>query len=203
METLAFERVSKVFGLAASAVQWSVKRILTPSARHRAIWGMTCGASVTFKVEARRADKSFPMTSPELMRELGAYLLDTQLPAGGCAQPSVQGHRRMRDFGAYIHGPKVPRRGSCRYTRGRALNLLSGGIDSPVAAYRMAKRGLALDHIPTFPRRRTPLSVPPRGQRLWPSWSACTPAAPICLWCPTQSPRSISGTMLPDVYSAC
>ena len=54
----------------------------------------------------------------------------------------------IRDRGAYVHGPKVPGEGGLPVgTSGRALNMLSGGIDSPVAAYRMAKRGLALDHI--------------------------------------------------------
>ena len=54
----------------------------------------------------------------------------------------------IRDYGAYIHGPKIPGEGGLPVgTSGRALNMLSGGIDSPVAAYRMAKRGLALDHI--------------------------------------------------------
>ena len=70
----------------------------------------------------------------------------------------------IRDYGAYIHGPKVPGEGGLPVgTSGRALNMLSGGIDSPVAAYRMAKRGLALDHIhfasPPYTSERAKLKV--------------------------------------------
>ena len=119
----------------------------------------------TFKVEARRADKTYPMTSPELMRELGAYLL------GKHSYLKVDVHNpqfkvivEIRDYGAYIHGPKIPGEGGLPVgTSGRALNMLSGGIDSPVAAYRMAKRGLALDHIhfasPPYTSERAKLKV--------------------------------------------
>ena len=70
----------------------------------------------------------------------------------------------IRDYGAYIHGPKIPGEGGLPVgTSGRALNMLSGGIDSPVAAYRMAKRGLALEHIhfasPPYTSERAKLKV--------------------------------------------
>ena len=70
----------------------------------------------------------------------------------------------IRDYGAYIHGPKIQGEGGLPVgTSGRALNMLSGGIDSPVAAYRMAKRGLALDHIhfasPPYTSERAKLKV--------------------------------------------
>ena len=70
----------------------------------------------------------------------------------------------IRDFGAYIHGPKVPGPGGLPVgTSGRALNLLSGGIDSPVAAWYMARRGLALHHIhfasPPYTSLRAKLKV--------------------------------------------
>ena len=103
----------------------------------------------TFKVEARRADKTYPMTSPELMRELGAYLLGKHnYLKVDVHNPQFKVIVEIRDYGAYIHGPKIQGEGGLPVgTSGRALNMLSGGIDSPVAAYRMAKRGLALDHI--------------------------------------------------------
>ena len=70
----------------------------------------------------------------------------------------------VRDFAAYVHGDKVPGAGGLPVgTSGRALNMLSGGIDSPVAAWRMARRGLALHHIhfasPPYTSERAKLKV--------------------------------------------
>ena len=119
----------------------------------------------TFKVEARRADKTYPMTSPELMRELGAYLLGKHnYLKVDVHNPQFKVMVEIRDYGAYIHGPKIQGEGGLPVgTSGRALNMLSGGIDSPVAAYRMAKRGLALDHIhfasPPYTSERAKLKV--------------------------------------------
>ncbi len=156
---------------------------------------MTCGDIRTFKVEARRADKSFPMTSPELMRELGAYLLDKHnYLRVDVRNPQFKVIVEIRDFGAYIHG--VPGEGGLPVgTSGRALNLLSGGIDSPVAAYRMAKRGLALDHIhfasPPYTSERARLKVKALAQLV----SVYTGSTNLFV-VPYTKPRSISGTML-------
>lgn len=147
---LAFERVSKVFGLAAlSRAVVCAKDFDTICATAEAYLGESLRGVRTFKVEARRSDKSYPMKSPELMRELGAYLLGRHNHLKvDVHQPQFKVIVEIRDYGAYIHGPKVQGEGGLPVgTSGRALNLLSGGIDSPVAAYRMARRGLALDHI--------------------------------------------------------
>ena len=163
---LAFERVSKVFGLAA--VSRSVvceKDFDTICQTAEEYLGESLRGIRTFKVEARRADKTFPMTSPELMRELGAYLLGKHnYLRVDVRQPQFKVIVEIRDHGAYIHGPKVPGEGGLPVgTSGRALNMLSGGIDSPVAAYRMAKRGLGLDHIhfasPPYTSERAKLKV--------------------------------------------
>ena len=162
---LAFERVSKVFGLAAlSRAVVCEKDFDTICQTAEAYLGDDLRGIRTFKVEARRADKSFPMTSPELMRELGAYLLDKHnYLRVDVRNPQFKVIVEIRDFGAYIHGPKVPGEGGLPVgTSGRALNMLSGGIDSPVAAYRMAKRGLALDHI----HFASPPYTGPAGQRV-------------------------------------
>jgi len=124
--------------------------------------------------KARRADKSFPMTSPELMRELGAYLLGLHnYLRVDVKNPQFKVIVEIRDYGAYIHGPKIPGEGGLPVgTSGRALNMLSGGIDSPVAAYRMAKRGLALDHIhfasPPYTSERAKLKVKALAQKITP-----------------------------------
>ena len=100
-------------------------------------------------MEARRSDKTYPMTSPELMRELGAYLLGRHnYLRVDVKNPQFKVIVEIRDYGAYIHGPKIQGEGGLPVgTSGRALNMLSGGIDSPVAAWCMARRGLALHHI--------------------------------------------------------
>ena len=145
---LAFERVSKVFGLAAlSRAVVCEKDFDTICQTAEDYLGSALHGIRTFKVEARRADKTYPMTSPELMRELGAYLLGKHnYLKVDVHNPQFKVIVEIRDYGAYIHGPKIPGEGGLPVgTSGRALNMLSGGIDSPVAAYRMAKRGLALD----------------------------------------------------------
>ena len=147
---LAFERVSKVFGLAAVSRSAVCEKDFDAICRTaEAYLGETLRHVATFKVEARRSDKTFPMDSPALMRELGAYLLEhhPRLKVD-VHNPECKVIVEIRDKGAYVHGPKTSGEGGLPVgTSGRALNLLSGGIDSPVAAYRMAKRGLALDHI--------------------------------------------------------
>ena len=163
---LAFDRVSKVFGLASlSRAVVCDKDFDTICQTAEEYLGASLHGIRTFKVEARRSDKSYPMTSPELMRELGAYLLSKHnYLKVDVHNPQFKVIVEIRDYGAYIHGPKVPGEGGLPVgTSGRALNMLSGGIDSPVAAYRMAKRGLALDHIhfasPPYTSERAKLKV--------------------------------------------
>ena len=100
----------------------------------------------TFKVEAKRSDKSFPMQSPEISRELGGYLLSRfhHLKVK-VEQPEITITVEIREQGAYIHADQLPGAGGIPVgTGGRAMLLLSGGIDSPVAGYMMAKRGLEI-----------------------------------------------------------
>ena len=172
---LAFERVRTVFGLAAlSRAVVCEKDFDTICTTAEDYLGASLHGIKTFKVEARRADKSFPMTSPELMRELGAYLLGKHnYLRVDVHHPEFKVIVEVRDYGAYIHGPKVPGEGGLPVgTSGRALNMLSGGIDSPVAAYRMAKRGLGLDHIhfasPPYTSERAKLKVKALAQLITP-----------------------------------
>ena len=119
----------------------------------------------TFKVEAKRSDKRFPMKSPEISRELGGYLL-SRFPhlKVDVHNPDLTVMVEVRDFAAYVHGDKVPGAGGLPVgTSGRALNMLSAAFDSPVAAWRMARRGLALHHIhfasPPYTSERAKLKV--------------------------------------------
>lgn len=103
----------------------------------------------TFKVEAKRSDKSFPMTSPELSAELGGILLDAfpHLKVD-VNHPETVVRVEVRDFAAYLYVGKHEGAGGMPVgTSGKAALLISGGIDSPVAAYMMAKRGIALSAV--------------------------------------------------------
>ena len=98
----------------------------------------------TFKVDAKRSDKSFPLKSPEICRELGGYILE-HFPhlSVDVHNPDVNVVVEVRDNAAYVHGKQLPGAGGIPVgSGGRALLLLSGGIDSPVAGAMMAKRGL-------------------------------------------------------------
>ena len=113
-------------------------------------------------------------SSPEIAREVGGFLLSRfhNLKVD-VHNPQFKVIVEIRDYGAYIHGPKIPGEGGLPVgTSGRALNMLSGGIDSPVAAYRMAKRGLALDHIhfasPPYTSERAKLKVKALAQKITP-----------------------------------
>ena len=172
---LAFDRVRTVFGLAAlSRAVVCEKDFDTICQTAEDYLGDSLHGIKTFKVEARRSDKTYPMTSPELMRELGAYLLGKHnYLKVDVRNPQFKVIVEIRDYGAYIHGPKIPGEGGLPVgTSGRALNMLSGGIDSPVAAYRMAKRGLALDHIhfasPPYTSERAKLKVKALAQKITP-----------------------------------
>lgn len=103
----------------------------------------------TFKVEARRSDKRFPYKSPEICAELGGVILD-KFPhlSVDVHNPNLIVNVEVRDFGAYVHGAAHKGAGGIPVgTSGNAAILISGGIDSPVAAYMMAKRGLKLTAV--------------------------------------------------------
>lgn len=103
----------------------------------------------TFKVEAKRSDKSFPYKSPEISREVGAALLSAYPHLRvDVHNPQMTVIVEIRDFAAYIHGAQREGAGGMPVSSsGQALLLVSGGIDSPVAGYMMARRGLKISAI--------------------------------------------------------
>ena len=162
----AYRRISHVFGivkLSRAAVCDADFPTICETAE--VYLGQTLRDTKTFKVEAKRADKQYPMKSPEICRELGAYLLDKHHHLRvDVHHPQLEIMVEIREGRAYIHGPKTEAAGGLPVgTSGRALNLLSGGIDSPVAAWCMARRGLALHHIhfasPPYTSLRAKLKV--------------------------------------------
>ncbi len=109
----------------------------------------------TFKVEAKRSDKSFPLDSMEISREIGGVVLSA------CRGIKVDVHApdvvvkvEIREFGAYVSAGVFKGAGGMPVgSNGRGLLLLSGGIDSPVAGHMIAKRGVKLEaiHFESFP----------------------------------------------------
>ena len=109
-------------------------------------------AARTFKVESKRADKSFPMTSIQLSQYVGGELHEAfpHLKVD-VHHPEVTIHLEVRDFAAYVHAYPEPGAGGLPVgINGRAVSLLSGGIDSPVASWMIAKRGVALEMVHFF-----------------------------------------------------
>lgn len=110
----------------------------------------------SFKAEAKRSDKKFHMTSPQIAAAVGGAVHEAM---GGRIKvdvnnPDVTVYAEIRDNGAYIHAGSVPGAGGLPYgTNGHALLLLSGGIDSPVAGFMMARRGVRIDavHFESYP----------------------------------------------------
>ncbi len=103
----------------------------------------------TFKVEAKRSDKKFPLKSPEICMELGGLILD-KFPhlTVDVHNPDVKVTVEVRDFAAYVHADSKKGAGGIPVgTGGNGCILISGGIDSPVAAYMMAKRGIKLTAV--------------------------------------------------------
>lgn len=103
----------------------------------------------TFKIEAKRADKTFPLTSPEIQQQLGDAVLDAFPDIGvDVHTPDITVRLEIRDNGAYLSAKRIIGAGGMPVgSSGKALLMLSGGIDSPVAGYMMAKRGLVVDCI--------------------------------------------------------
>ena len=106
----------------------------------------------SFKVESKRSDKSFPMTSIELSQYVGGLLSEAYPHLKvDVHNPELIVHLEVRDFAGYVHANPEPGAGGLPVgVGGRAVALLSGGIDSPVACYMMAKRGLALEMVHFF-----------------------------------------------------
>ncbi len=106
----------------------------------------------SFKVESKRSDKQFPLNSIQLSQEIGGRLAEAHPEvAVDVRRPDYTVYVEVRDLAAYVHGPAVPGAGGLPTgVGGRAMCLLSGGIDSPVAAYMIAKRGVEVEAVHFF-----------------------------------------------------
>ena len=152
----AFEALKKVFGVVsltraaacekdADAIARKAIEYLAPAMR----------AAKSFKVESRRSDKRFPMTSIQLSQYVGGLLAeafpDTKVDVH---RPELTVELEVRDLAAYVHSDPCPGAGGMPLgSNGTAVTLLSGGIDSPVSSWMIAKRGVRLIpvHFYSFP----------------------------------------------------
>ena len=152
----AFEVLKTVFGVVAltraAACEKSAEAIAAKAIDYL---GGAMRAAKSFKVETRRSDKSFPMTSIQLSQYVGGELAEA-FPdtAVDVHDPELTVHVEVRDLAAYVHSAPVPGAGGMPVgSNGSAVTLLSGGIDSPVSSYMIAKRGVRLIplHFWAFP----------------------------------------------------
>ena len=149
----AYEALKKVFGIVGLSLARPCEKdkdaILAAA---QEFLGDKLRAAKTFKVETKRADKAFPMTSIQLSQYVGGELHE-RYPnlTVDVHHPELTVFVEVRDFSAYVHASPEPGAGGLPVgINGRAAALLSGGIDSPVAAYMIAKRGVALDLVHFF-----------------------------------------------------
>lgn len=120
--------------------------------------------NITFKIMAKRADKNYPLTSPEICKEMGAYLLKrfSELSVD-VHEPEVRITVEVRSK-SYVYSIIIPGPGGMPVgTNGKAMLLLSGGIDSPVAGYMISKRGVSMAavyfHAPPYTSERAKQKV--------------------------------------------
>lgn len=158
-ENAVIQALTRVFGIVSISPAYKIEKDFEVLVKYskRIIEGLLPGLQkeeLTFKVESRRADKRFPMNSMEISRELGARLLKAfpQLKVD-VHKPEVLLNVEMREF-CYLYHQSIPCAGGMPAgTNGKAALLLSGGIDSPVAGWMIAKRGVELIavHYHSFP----------------------------------------------------
>ena len=162
----ALDRVGKVFGIAGFSRACVCEKTVEDILSHSPEYLKNVMENIkTFKVEAKRADKRFPLTSPEICREVGGVLLENYPHLKvDVHNPDRVVYVEIRDFAAYVRAEQLKGAGGLPVgTAGKASILISGGIDSPVAAWTMAKRGLRLNAIhfasPPYTSPRAELKV--------------------------------------------
>ncbi len=162
----AVEVIKKVFGIAAFSRAAVAEKDFEDIKRVALDYlGDDLRVAKTFKVNAKRSDKRFAMTSPEICREVGAHLLrNIKTLSVDVHNPDIIVTVEVRDNNVFIHGNQIKGAGGMPVgSAGRVALLVSGGIDSPVAGYMMSKRGLQLTAIhfaaPPYTSQRAEMKV--------------------------------------------
>ena len=152
----AYDAVKTIFGIVsvsrAAACQKDKDLIFETALRYL---GDKLRAAKSFKVETKRSDKRFPLTSIALSQYVGGLLADSFPHVRvDVHHPEFTVHLEVRDYAAYVHGPSEAGAGGMPVgVNGQVVSLLSGGIDSPVSTYMIAKRGVYVIpvHFFSFP----------------------------------------------------
>jgi thiamine biosynthesis protein ThiI len=148
-DALAAERASLIFGLQ----NFSLSRRVEPTIDSITVAALAMAHRLrngkqSFRVSARRAEKRFPLNSMEIERSVGAAIVASEGLGVNLTHPDFEVSIEILPEGAYLAAGKITGAGGLPVgVTGRGMMLLSGGIDSPVAAYRMMRRGLRLDFI--------------------------------------------------------
>ncbi len=151
LETV-IEPIQKVFGIIKLSPAWRTEKSIDGIVQAASANCMELQDANTFKVDAKRADKKFELTSPEICMETGGRLLSAfpNLKVD-LHHPEVTVHVDIRQDYAYVYSKEYKGSGGIPTgTSGKGMLLLSGGIDSPVAGWMMAKRGMELEAIHFF-----------------------------------------------------
>lgn len=162
----ASKRISQVFGIVtfsrACVCEKTIEDILSKAVEYSKEY---LKDAKTFKVESKRSDKKFPLKSPDISREVGAAILGSNRHISvDVKNPDITVTVEVRDYAAYVRCGVIKGQGGMPVgTSGRATILISGGIDSPVAAYMMSKRGMTLNAVhfasPPYTSERARLKV--------------------------------------------
>ena len=152
----ALEACRKIFGIVAvcraAVCEKNMETILAVVREYIPAYLSGCK---TFKADARRSDKTFPYNSPQISAEVGGAVLESVRGIKvDVKDPDIVVMVEVREKAAYVHAGKFKGAGGMPAgSSGRGLLLLSGGIDSPVAGFMMAKRGVEIEalHFESFP----------------------------------------------------
>ena len=153
----AMERLKKVFGiLYICKAQCCEKDMEAVKKKALECYEMSYSAGKTFKVEVKRQDKRFSLKSPEIQKKVGDYIFTKHFKDAkvDVKNPDITVMIEIREEGAYVYANKVAGPGGLPLgINGKCSLMLSGGIDSPVAGYMIAKRGVELMavHFHSYP----------------------------------------------------
>ena len=152
----SIEKLKNVFGIVSIVIANELPKDMDKICEEapKLLKELLSGAK-TFKCESKRSDKAFPFKSPEINLKLGETILNAfpNLKVD-VHNPEVTVVTEIRDYGAYLHTGRIKGAGGMPVgSNGKATLLLSGGIDSPVAGYMTAKRGVAINgvHFYSYP----------------------------------------------------
>jgi len=149
----AIVRLQKVFGIVAIIKAYVLsKDFETFKEEARICLEDELASASTFKVEAKRADKKYPLKSPDICRELGGYLFESYPHLKvDVVNPEKLVTVEVRETNIYVYSSRIKGLGGMPVgSNSKGMLLLSGGIDSPVAGFMVAKRGVALEAVHFF-----------------------------------------------------